>query len=439
MKLVLFTPACTASAIGGCSRLVAQALLDSGHDVSVVRTESENLLGSESHDFGCPVICWNDYERVTRLARSADALIYQIGNNYEFHCGAVEWLAQLPGIVCLHDFFLGHLFRGWAHTRLAQAREVLCTWYGDEIANRYFDASSHATWVEDTRDIAPMTEWICSMALGVITHSNWGCGRVLTSCAGPVRVVGLAINKEIGAVRSPRRAGDSGQLNILTIGHINPNKRVERVIRAISASPLLRQQVTYSLVGAIQPGTASQLSALATEVGVNLVISGEVDEPTLLNAIEQSDVICCLRWPSLEAASASLIEALLNGKPAVVTDTGFYSEVPDSCVLKVRPENEIEDLQQALELLCRDGEQRWALGSLGQQWARKTFTAENYAKEVMATVEAAVKTGVTITAVDFFCDVMQRWSASAGMLHDEEIVGPLGIFGLHESVGRSVS
>lgn len=430
MKLIIFTPVIRTSAIGGCSHLLSKALAAQGHEIIVVRTEHESLFEMPTHDFDLTIIPWTDAEQVRKNAQAADALIYQIGDNYLFHQGGVEWLTSLPGIVCLHDFFLGHLFNGWAQGRRAQANEVLRIWYGEEIAACYFSLPNSVELIEGTKDVAPLTEWICSMALGVITHSNWGCERVLSSCPGPVRVVALAINKNANA-ESPSATLESDRsphFQILTIGHINPNKRVESVIRAIGNSPLLRLHVIYRLVGAIQAEVAAGLSSLASDLDVKLVISGEVDEPTLVEAIEQSDVICCLRWPSLEAASASMIEALLNGRPVVVTDTGFYSEVPDACVLKIRPESEIADLQSALELLCNDVEKRNAVGKLGGEWARKTFTEENYARELVSTIEGVTRARITINAVEYLCGVMGQWSAAPYMLDNEYIVKPLNIF-----------
>ena len=120
------------------------------------------------------------------------------------------------------------------------------------------------------------------------------------------------------------------RFRVLTIGHVNTNKRAEAVIRAIGASSVLRERTVYRLVGAIRPEIADKLARLARETGVNITISGEVDDESMVDAIRQADVVSCLRWPALEAASASTIEALLYGKSTIVTDTGFYSEIPDA-------------------------------------------------------------------------------------------------------------
>jgi hypothetical protein len=67
-------------------------------------------------------------------------VIYQIGDNYDFHGGAIPWLDKLPGVVCLHDFFVAHLFNGWAQSNRQVAEEVLRLWYGDEVSNDGVDS-----------------------------------------------------------------------------------------------------------------------------------------------------------------------------------------------------------------------------------------------------------------------------------------------------------
>jgi glycosyltransferase involved in cell wall biosynthesis len=436
MNLVMFSPAIRTSAIGRMAALVTRALAARGHEVTVVRTESENLLHTETYNFGTTVLPWNDSVRLAKIFQLSDTFIYQIGNSYEFHQGGLHWLERLPGLVCLHDFFLGHLFLGWAQSLRAEAETVLRSWYGDDAAARFFGFSNGNGFIEGTRDISPMTEWICSLGHGVITHSNWGCERVMNSCAGPVRVVPLAYNAP-GASASKRIPVSTGEsLQLLTVGHVNSNKRVESVIQAIGNSSFLKQRVVYRLVGLIQPETVNSLSALARKHGVRLLISGEVDDATLLRAIEESDVISCLRWPSLEAASASAIEAMLYGKPAIVTDTGFCSEIPDSYVLKISPDNELGDLKMILERLLFDKNLRAMVGAQGQLWASQTFTAENYAGEIIDMVEQTLRAKPSMEAVGYFCGILNRWSATPKSASLEQMIDLLGIFGNQSDLGK---
>jgi glycosyltransferase involved in cell wall biosynthesis len=378
MNLVIFTPGLIKSAIGRMTCLVVQALVKNGHVVTIVRTEASFLLKDASHSFPCEVVAWTDKVLVNKAADKADALIYQVGNNFEYHCGCLDWMPKLPGLVCLHDYFLGHLFFGWAKEHsTAEVAEVLERLY-DKKYEQYFCHSDSASFIEGTCKSMPMTEWIASMSAGVIVHSAWDRERLDSACAGPVVVVPLAYEKP-RQYQEQVKDSTADELIVITVGHVNANKRAPSVIKAIGQSDDLRNKVVFRLVGAVEQDVAGELLALAKELGVHLVIRGEVDDETLARELANADVACCLRWPTLEAASASTIEAMLCGKAIVVTDTGFYSELPDDCVLKISPEKEVEDIRNALVKLSSDVIFRRRLGERAALYAAESFSPQGYA------------------------------------------------------------
>lgn len=431
MRLVIFTPAIKTSAIGRSTSLVTHALTKNGHAVVVVRSEDASLMQAETHDFGVELVPWKASGRIEDLVRDADALVYHIGDNYVYHRGGLEWLHRAPGVICLHDFFLGNLFCGWAQDHMAEALKTLRAWCGDEVASAYFGHSATEKFIEATKVEAPMTEWICSMANSVITHSGWGVQRVLDSCPGPVQLVPLAYDAPAsesvrkGAIKRER---PTEEFKVLTVGHVNPNKRAESVIRAIGNSAVLRGNTIYRLIGLIQPEVAERLASLAKSLQVKLVIAGEVDSDSLLQEIGQAHAICCLRWPSLEAASASAIEALLYGKPVMVTDTGFYAELPGDCVRKIQIQNEIPELQQELERLCQNESERVALGARAAEWAAATFSTENYANRLVDISLATQRAAPMLKASQSLAGMLWRWQASPNLMALSDVTQPLRLF-----------
>ncbi|AJY13772.1 glycosyl transferases group 1 family protein [Burkholderia dolosa AU0158] len=428
MRLLFFTPVSKRSAIGRMASLVVPELVAQGHDVTVIGTESPRFRDEETHRFDTPVIAWNEFEHVGQRVTTADLCIYQIGDNYEFHEGCLHWMPAARGIVCLHDFFIGHLFCGWAQSRPGEANAILRHWYGDAIAERFFSYTSGNTFIDKTRDAAPMTEWIGAMALGVVTHSSWGCDRVLKSCAGPVSVVPLPYDAPAARSQRPPVHTEAGCMQVLTIGHVNSNKRVESVIKAIGTKTTLRNNVTYKLVGHVAPQMVLSLSHMARSYGVNLVIAGEVDDTALAQAIAESDVVSCLRWPTLEAASASAIEAMLYGKAVICTDAGFYSEIPDECVLKVSSDNEIDDIASSLLALIADREKITEIGEKAQRWATDTFSAAVYARSLTDIAQRALIAKPVIDACRSLSAIAASWSATIANPLREEDLAALEIF-----------
>jgi glycosyltransferase involved in cell wall biosynthesis len=436
MNLLFFTPAASSSAIGRVTQLVGRELKARGHTVTMVRTEDYAFIGTPPRQFGAELVRWDDTKRVFRVARDADAIVYQIGDSFPFHRGCVEWLPSLPGIVCLHDYFLGGLFSGWAGARWMMAKAILQSCYGEEVAASYFAYENAVDFVEGTRERAPMTEWIAAMATGVITHSSWDIQRILRACPGPVEVIPLAYDKPnasptVGSCSGPGPVdGSAGRddMLILTVGRVNANKRVDSVLRAIGTAPQLQHTAILRLVGHIESDVQARLSALARSLRVRLLISGEVDDVTLAHAIERADVVCCLRFPALEAASASTIEAMLCGKAVIVTDTGFYRELPDDCVCKVAPNHEVSDLQDKLVFLAQNPAERTALGNRAAQWAAATFSPRLYAERLVDFALRAARAAPVIEACRHFANTLVGWGASQGGLPMQDTIAPLRIF-----------
>lgn len=426
MKFLIFTPVIRSSAIGRMAVLVVRELAASGHEVTVVRTEKEELYAAATHAFAGRPVSWTDRPAVTALAGSADACVYQIGDNEEFHCGSLEWMPRLPGIVSLHDIFLGHLFFGWAKGRREEAEAIARRLYGEAAAGAFLRAAPSGDFIEQTRLASPMTEWICAMARGVIIHSGLGVDRVLASCPGPVYQVPLPFELPDLLPGSPeaRPPGDDC-FRVLTVGHVNPNKRAESVIRAIGSSEELRRRTVYRLIGIIAPARRAHLAHLAETSGVRLEISGEVDDADLAGAFAGTDAVCCMRWPSLEGASASAIEAMFWGKPAIVTNTGFYSELPDDCVMKVDPEDEVASCRSALELLHGNPEGRHRLGETARAWAEQVFSPASYAENLLRMAREVNRLKPVFGALEEISGTLKRWGATEDLLAIEETLAPL--------------
>ncbi len=460
MKLVLFTPAIFASSIGRVSQLLEIELLRQGHEVAIVRTEDEPHLHAAPHLFAADLTPWNQTAQVEKLIQQADAAVYQVGNNYPYHRGCLEWLPKAPGIVCLHDYYVAHMFAMWAERNRTQAEAILRAWYGEHAVQRFFSHHNADEFIEETRTYAPMTEWIAAQATGVITHSSWDIQRVLRACPGPVQVVALSHfassshtptsgGVTVGAPSHAPMTNDTARtytfssqasqgashaataepFHVATIGHMNSNKRQASIIRALGRSDLLREVAHYELVGPIEPHFTERLQSLARQCGVQLSVAGEVDDAQMAEAIERADVLCCLRSPVLESASGSVIEGLLSGKATLVLDIGFYRELPDDYVCKVSPEREVEDAQHALEYLYTHPEERHALGAHAANWARETFSATRYAEELVRVSALATKVGPAMEASKLFADVLTRWGATEALISSPEVAAfltPLG-------------
>lgn len=429
MKLVMLAPGLKSSAIGRMANSVVFAMRNVGIEICIVRSESGANMQGEIIDFGVPTLFWTNTDEVEAVIVTADAVIYHIGDNFSFHEGCLHWLERVSGIVCLHDFFLGSLFLNWMQSYPVRGKAVLQHWYGEKIALDWSKCSSTSGFIAGTHLEAPLTEWVASQASAVISHSAWGMNRVLSACPGPVRVVPLAYEMpQAGDLPDSAFAQCSGELQVLTVGHVNPNKRAESVIRALGSDKRLRESVVYTLAGMVTDDTRRRLEKLASDSGVQLRVCGEVSEAELHTLLNSADVVCCLRNPTLEAASASAIEAMLSARAVIVEDHGFYSELPNDCVCKIRPDHEEEDLVRILHTLSSDKEARSAQGVRASEWARQTFSGENYARQLMDIVKLSQRSVLVSEVMQGFARQLEAWGGGASMLCLPETLDPLSVF-----------
>lgn len=418
MRIAIVTPTARSSAVGAVSASLALQLVVQGHQVEVVATETTVSFPATEQSFpNAPVHYLEDVAEV-RL-RQADVVIYQIGNHFVNHAGAVYWLHRVPGVVCLHDIYLGHLFVAWAQSNRDEAESIIRRWYGVEVQKRFWGWHRGPNFIEDTVTVAPMTEWICANAIGVVTHSEWGVDRILRSCPGPVWSFPLCYAKLVPETTDIRKASiinDEANIVILTFGYIVSNKRIELVIDAIASSSELRERLSYRVVGPLTPEYLEVLQHRARQRSVQVEFTGEVSEYQLADEISKADVVVALRWPATEAASASVIEALCHGKPTIVTDTGWYAELPDDVVVKMNVAATPMDFSKTLYKLLHNTQQLLNLSASSRRYADDTYSAHKYALHINEYIRHTLPTLVVQEAMRNAVQILASWNVQHATL-----------------------
>jgi hypothetical protein len=88
--------------------------------------------------------------------------------------------------------------------------------------------------------------------------------------------------------------------------------------------------------------------------------------------------------------SGTAIRALVLARPLVVSDIGWFSELPDDAVAKVAVgPREVDELSELLSRLCGDGGLREGLGARGEAYVRREHDLERVAEAYVAALEEA--------------------------------------------------
>ncbi len=306
-------------------------------------------------------------ESLTQLS-AFDAILYHMGNDHRYHTGIFETMVKYPGILVLHDFALHDFF-----FNLAQTRKDLRL-YLDEVGRCYGDsvkrAASEALAAGAPPRIAanavrfPLNDRIVREARGVIVHSNWSRQRLASIAPGAtVQVIPHHIT-EAAAAAGPSSHNTNGRpVQIASFGLITPNKGIERALRALAALKT-KYDFRYTLVG--EPNQYFDVRSLVRELGLEdrVEITGHVSLAEFQRHITETDIAINLREAIIGETSGSLCRIMAAGVAAIVSDAGWFGELPDNAVVKLDMTRNSDELLQAyLAALIGNQELRHEIGA----------------------------------------------------------------------------
>ena len=294
-----------------------------------------------------------------RAPRGADLNVYHVGNNPEAHDWILRALRRVPGLVVLHDFVLHHLVSGMTLGRgdglgYIDAMHRDAGIPGRLLAHGVVDGVVASPW-EVCPSRFPLVGEVLPFARGMIVHSHH-VQKCLQDAGylGPIwRVPHPAWPlPEVDSGRAASLRSGSNFL-VLSFGNLNTSKRMPQLLRAFAQLRRNSPGARLVLAGSEAPqvGLDDHIAELALEEFVTRL--GRVDEPTLWSLIEAADVCVALRHPTMGETSGAVLRALSAGLPVIVSDEGWYSELPAAVAAKVPVEAcEHDTLVATLQLLA---------------------------------------------------------------------------------------
>ena len=329
-----------------------------------------------------------------RAGRDADVALYHLGNDPEAHGWIVEALRARPGVVVLHDWVLHHLVAGLTLARrdvgaYLEAMERDAGLVGRLLGLGVVDGCVPPLW-EDRPERFPLAAFVLEQTrgAGVVVHSRYVEERVLASgYTGPVwRIPHPAWR---APAVEPAELGEGPVVG--SLGNLNLDKRIPELLAAFV---LLRERVPQARLLLAGSATArldldARLRSLALPADA-VIREPYADEPRLWALLARCDVCVSLRSPTMGETSGIAVRALSAGTPLVVSDAGWFAELPDDVAVKVTPdEGEVERLAAALEALLTRDDVRRELGGAGRAYAEREHGLERVAGLYAAALEEA--------------------------------------------------
>ncbi len=334
--------------------------------------------------------------------RGTDLCVYHVGNNPDAHGWIVDALRRTPGLVVLHDFVLHHLVAGLTIGRrdghgYLDAMEREGGVVGRLLGHAVLDKRIPPLWENRPEDFHLAGE-VLDLATSLVVHSRYVRDRA--RAAGYDRPVWIVPHPAF-PVPDLAAADVAGDPLFATFGNVNASKRIPQLLEAYAGARGRHPSSGLLLVGAASPGfdLERRLQRLGLD-GAGLVREGYVGERRLWELMLAADVHISLRSPTMGETSGTAIRALALGKPLVVSDVGWFSELPDDVALKVPVDDEeVETLAAALDLLATRADVRAAMGAAALELARDAHDLDRVADLYVAAFEQSAGGGAVSDSV----------------------------------------
>ena len=353
-KIIMFTPLPPSKT--GIADYMVEVGVELEKTIEIIYVIGDDAPSSEYKPKNGAVLRHSDYKGMSELKDIPR--IYQMGNNVQHEYILVELLTS-PGIVVLHDYSLHHLF---VEITLARGNE---TDYKELMIHNYGDygelvatGRSRGEFNELLQFILPLNQTVIDASLAVIVHSyeSFFRARKVTDHR-KVHKISFPYNHEQDAMLTGTTGGarkalgiDENTIIFASFGFVTPPKKIEFVIKALSAVKHEIPDFKYFIVGDVSDSVP--LKQLLVEYGLkdNVEVLGYVDFEKLHLYMEASDMVVSLRYPSAGETSAALYRAMGVGKCCIAFDYSSYSDLPDNTLIKIKLNTlDVTELAQALK------------------------------------------------------------------------------------------
>ena len=307
-----------------------------------------------------------------------DRVLYHFGNS-NVHKHMFALLRRHPGTVVLHDFFLSGVLDNMERD-------------GDvpEAFLQALYASHGYTGLRGHREHGrnpsiwqyPCNKEVLDRAAGVIVHGDFS-RRLAEQWYGPGAADGwrtipllrgqVAAGADLDAARADarRRLGlDAGDYIVSSFGMLGQTKLNHRLLDAFLASPLASDphcQLVFA--GANDPGQYGVellRKIAASPASARIRITGFVSAAAYQDWLAASDCAVQLRTQTRGETSASVLDCLMHGLPAIVNAHGGAADLPPGALCMLPDLFDDAALAAALAALHADPARRAALAQAGR-------------------------------------------------------------------------
>jgi glycosyltransferase involved in cell wall biosynthesis len=352
-------------------------------------------------------------------------IIYNIGNSRD-NLPVYFAMRNYPGIVILHDRTYHHFFAYYYIEYLKKIElylEVLSAFYGDEIAEYAERQLKIGRLIWETEDCMkyPLRDLILAYATAIVVHSNGYLDDIRKEYEGPVIYLPFPFveNNMLNELRVTKKELDiaDNMIVLFSYGFMSTNRMLEETLKIIGENPEIKKRVYYVIAGSIHDIYLETIKELIDkyELNKNVRVCGFLPDRELYSYLSVADVCIKLRRYSTEGASWSLLEQLCAEKIVISSNKGFFSELPDDIMFKVR---DSEDLKNKLFYIISNIDKLEDYGKRAKKYVKEKFNPEIFFKSFIDFIE---KTKVERAKQKILREVLRDLSTDMKLLSPKKI------------------
>lgn len=305
-------------------------------------------------------------------------VVYNIGNNPDFHCYIYEMCLKHPGMIILHDMVIYFLFVGYYYEK----NELYSKIYQEAGLENFVEIREMMKAGETDLQVVsknPMNRELVRSGNKIMVHSWFTYNNVMES--------GLISKEQIRKINHISLEDSSKEkiiiereklfekyniprdaLIITSFGHIVQSKlngHTCRVVKKIAER--IGRKLCYVMVGG---GTAAD-EYLEPDF---IIKTGYTELDEFEAFIDYSDLIVNLRYPSMGETSGVMLRILQVGKTCITNNGGWFSELPEDCVCKIELDDIEGNLERAIEKFVTNPEERERLGASAKDYFEREYS-----------------------------------------------------------------
>lgn len=263
-----------------------------------------------------------------------DHYLYHLGNHLSNHGYIYDACLKKPGWCVLHEFVLYHLVAGFYLGREDFYRRMFQIGGANAmLALRDSERGLDPALRYDPKSVA-LTQELLASGNRIVVHSDYTY-RLVKETAPEARVYRSELVQGDTNPSIISRGESLARWDIppdaivaASFGFVVPSKLNQLISAAVQRlATELNAPLYFLMVGEGDYG--------GSDLGDRIKLTGYVPEAEFDDYLTHADLVFNLRFPTMGETSAALLRAFAFERPCVVTDVGWFSELPDNVVLKI--------------------------------------------------------------------------------------------------------